>query len=589
MCPSQGLVPERKTGPSVGPDERRHGSRRVPLPQAEQAFFDASEAMLITDAAQRILAVNPALEALVGLDEATLRGRSPEAFVAPQQGASQCLADWQLLLQEEQGRLEMLLHDARGASRPALFSFRRVRDAAGAVSHHVVTLAALDRALSEPSRRASREAYFDALTGLPNLRLVTQLLQDAIAHAQGGGETLAVCCLDIDHFKRLNDQLGELAGDRLLASFARRVSHLLAGDEVLARIGGDEFVLLLHRQPDEAFLERLLTAIRQPLLLDDQSLRLTASIGVTLYPDDEQEGDVLLRHATQAMYRAKQRGRNTYHRFDPGHDRQLQVRQAQRERFARAIDNDELCLYYQPQVDMGSGRVTGLEALVRWQHPERGLLAPGEFLPVVEGTPLAASLGEWVIRRALSQLSAWQEAGIELPVSVNISPVHLLQADFVARLEQLLERYPEVLPGRLKLEVLESAAMHDIQAALEAIHRCKALGIATAIDDFGTGFSSLTYLRQLPVDLIKIDQSFVRDMLVDANDMAIVESVIYMAKRFGRPMLAEGVETLEHARALVALGCHQAQGYGIARPMPPEQLPTWLATWPGRGEWQRLG
>ncbi len=589
MCSSQGLVPERNASRPSAPDELPETRGRSAMPQVEQAFFDASEAMLITDAGQRILAVNPALEVLVGLDAASLLGRSPDCFVAPRQGASQCLADWQLLLQQEQGRLEMLLHDAQGRDRPTLFSFRRVRHPSGATSHHVVTLTALDRSLAGPGPRASREAYFDALTGLPNLKLLTQLLQDAMVHAQGAGETLAVCSLDIDHFKRINDQLGELAGDRLLASFARRVSHLLAGDEVLARVGGDEFVLLLHREPDEAFLERLLTAIRQPIRLDGQTLRLSASIGVTLYPDDEQEGDVLLRHATQAMYRAKQRGRNTYHRFDPGHDRQLQVRQAQRDRFARAIDNDELCLYYQPQVDMVSGRVVGLEALVRWQHPERGLLAPGEFLPVVEGTPLAAALGEWVIHRALRQLSDWQDAGITLPISVNISPVHLLQADFVVRLEALLATHPQVPPGSIKLEVLESAALHDMQAALEAIHRCKSLGIAIAIDDFGTGFSSLTYLRQLPVDLIKIDQSFVRDMLVDANDMAIVESVIYMAKRFGRPMLAEGVETLEHARALVALGCHQAQGYGIARPMPPEQLPAWLATWPERAEWQGLG
>lgn len=589
MCSSQGLVPEPRSSRVLAPGVVPGSGWRNETPHADRAFFDASEAMLITDAEQRILAVNPALEALVGLDAATLRGRSPDGFVAPRQGASQCLADWQLLLQQEQGRLEMLLHDAQGRDRPTLFSFRRVRDAAGMTSHHVVTLTALDRSQEGGARRASREAYFDALTGLPNLKLLTQLLQDAIVHAQGAGETLAVCCLDIDHFKRINDQLGELAGDRLLASFARRVSHLLAGDEVLARVGGDEFVLLLHREPDEAFLGRLLTAIRQPIRLDGQTLRLSASIGVTLYPDDEQEGDVLLRHATQAMYRAKQRGRNTYHRFDPGHDRQLQARQAQRDRFARAIANDELRLYYQPQVDMLSGQVVGLEALVRWQHPERGLMAPGEFLPVVEGTPLAAALGEWVIHRTLTQLSTWQAQGITLPVSVNISPVHLLQADFVTRLEKLLEQHPEVPARQLKLEVLESAAMHDIQAALEAIHRCKALGIAIAIDDFGTGFSSLTYLRQLPVDLIKIDQSFVRDMLVDGNDMAIVESVIYMAKRFGRPMLAEGVETLAHARALVALGCHQAQGYGIARPMPPEQLPTWLATWPGRDDWQRLG
>ncbi|WP_249322180.1 GGDEF domain-containing phosphodiesterase [Halomonas sp. PGE1] len=347
-------------------------------------------------------------------------------------------------------------------------------------------------------------------------------------------------------------------------------------------------MLLLHGVSGDAIYQQLLEAIEKPLVLQGHSVRLTASLGVTCFPDDSVEGDVLLRHATQAMYRAKQRGRNTFHRFDPNQDRELQVRQERRTRLAEGLELGELRLHYQPQVDLFDGSVVGVEALVRWQHPEDGLLAPGAFLSVVTGSHLEQELGEWVLEAALKQITEWQGIGIDLPVHVNISPPHLLSDTFVSSLEALLARYPNVSPSRLKLEILESTAIHDVQQALATMRRCQAMGIDFAIDDFGTGFSSLTHLRQLPVDLIKIDQSFVRDMLSDPDDLAIVESVIFMANRFKRPMLAEGVETLAHARALVKLGCSLAQGYGIARPMPAEALAAWLKDWAVRHEWRAL-
>ncbi|XQU08961.1 bifunctional diguanylate cyclase/phosphodiesterase [Halomonas sp. LY9] len=489
------------------------------------------------------------------------------------------------LRDRSKGQISYRSHD--GQFYPGMMSINRVRDERGRVDHHVIVLADLS-AIPSHARHLNREVYFDALTGLPNLQLLTQLIQESIQHAENRQLPLAVCALDIDHFQTINDRLGPQVGDALLSAFAQRISHLLFGDDVLARIGGDEFVLLLHHGVEETFFEKLLASIRQPLLIEGQTIYLTASLGITCFPNDHAQGDVLLRHANQAMYRAKQRGRDTYHFFDPNHDRRLQVRHEQRQRFMDAINHDELRLFYQPQVDMRSGQVVGVEALIRWQHPELGLLSPGEFLPIIDGTPLEVDLGEWVLEHALRQLTLWQSDGISLPVNVNISPSHLLVNTFSQRLADLLARYPTVSPSLLKLEVLESAAMHDVQAALKNMARCQALGVGFAIDDFGTGFSSLTHLRQLPVNLIKIDQSFVRDMLIDQNDMAIVESVIYMANRFQRPMLAEGVETLAHAKALMALGCELAQGYGIARPMPPEAMPVWLAHWPERQDWRGL-
>ena len=554
---------------------------------AAAAFHHAFEAIVITDARYRVIDLNPAFTELTGFSAEEIIGRPPEAFGVQSVIDERPMHRWEELELHERCKAEIRYRNKAGRERSAMLSASGVREDDGAISHHVIVLVDLPESVL-PVRPPVREVYFDGLTGLPNLHLLTQLIHESMQHVQHQGGSLAICSLDIDHFKHINDRLGQEAGDRLLSTFAHRVSHLLKGDDVLARTGGDEFVLLLHDAVNGVDFERLLEAIRRPIVIAGRRLRVSASLGVAVYPDDEVAGDVLLRHANQAMYRAKQRGRNTYHIFDPGLDRQLQLRQERRQRLAEGLAGEELRLFYQPQVDLFDGRVIGLEALVRWQHPEEGLLAPGAFLPVLEGSPLEIGLGEWVLEAALRQQQAWLAQGIELPVHVNISPAHLLSGAFPEQLGNLLARYPAVPSRLLKLEILESAAMHDIQVALEAMRRCQGLGIDFAIDDFGTGFSSLTHLRQLPVDLIKIDQSFVRDMLTDPDDMAIVESVIYMANRFKRPMLAEGVETLAHARALVAMGCSLAQGYGIARPMPADQLPTWLEEWRGRHEWTAL-
>ncbi|MYL24956.1 EAL domain-containing protein [Halomonas alkaliantarctica] len=554
----------------------------------EAVFRHANEAIIITDAENRVIQVNPAFSELTGFRLQDVAGKTPEAFsILPLDDSrtNRLMREELSLRDRSKSQVSYKGHD--GQFYPGMMSINRVRDIVGEVSHHVIVLADLS-AIPSHARHLSREVYFDALTGLPNLQLLTQLIQESMQHAEKGQNTLAVCSLDIDFFKKVNDRLGSQVGDELLATFSQRISHLLFGDDVLARVGGDEFVLLLHHGVDEAFFDRLLASIRKPLMIAGQSVHLTASLGVTLYPQDAVQGDVLLRHAHQAMYRAKQRGRDTFHLFDPEHDRLLQVRHEQRQRFIQALQNDELRLHYQPQVDMRSGEVVGVEALIRWQHPEQGLLPPADFLPVIDATSLEIDLGEWVLETAMRQLSLWAQNGIALPINVNISPSHLLVSDFSQRLAALLARHPDVPPGMLKLEVLESAAMHDIQAALETMAECQRLGVNFAIDDFGTGFSSLTHLRQLPVNLIKIDKSFVRDMLSDQDDMAIVESVIYMANRFKHPMLAEGVETLAHAKALLALGCELAQGYGIAKPMPAEALPKWLSHWPTREDWSAL-
>jgi EAL domain-containing protein (putative c-di-GMP-specific phosphodiesterase class I) len=313
---------------------------------------------------------------------------------------------------------------------------------------------------------------------------------------------------------------------------------------------------------------------------------VSASMGVTLYPQDGVEADVLLRHADQAMYLAKQAGKNRYHRFDVAQDAAVNTQRASLERIRRALDEHEFVLYYQPKVNMKTGTVIGAEALIRWQHPERGLLAPADFLPVIETDPISVELGEWVIDTALAQMTEWHAQGLVLGVSVNIGARQLQQGDFAARLSGLLAAHPAVEPRYLELEVLETSALEDMAQVSAVMYACSGMGVQFALDDFGTGYSSLTYLKRLPAEMLKIDQSFVCGMLDDPDDLAIVKGVIGLVTAFRRQVIAEGVETVAHGELLLSLGCELAQGYGIARPMPAQAFPGWVGTWRPDASWE---
>jgi EAL domain-containing protein (putative c-di-GMP-specific phosphodiesterase class I) len=328
--------------------------------------------------------------------------------------------------------------------------------------------------------------------------------------------------------------------------------------------------------------------VEEPILIDDASICISASIGVTLYPDDSSDPDILLRHADQAMYLAKEGGKHRYQFFDPERDRQVQSHRDQLLRLDQALDRREFTLHYQPKVDLISGEVIGAEALIRWQHPDRGLVAPAEFLQYMEGTELEVRVGEWVIDSVLRQITDWKSAGLAFTVSANVSAHHVLQPDFSERLRLIMQRHPQVASGDLELEIVETAALANMTQAIRALTQCRQLGVHIALDDFGTGYSSLTYFRSLPVDMLKVDQSFVRDMLEDPDALGIVESVVRLARAFNRPVIAEGVETLEHGAMLVQLGCRFAQGHGIARPMPAEQIGAWVKQWSRQAGWRNL-
>jgi diguanylate cyclase (GGDEF)-like protein len=424
-------------------------------------------------------------------------------------------------------------------------------------------------------------AHYDGLTRLPNRALLADRMRQSLAQTDRNRKLLAIGYLDLDGFKAVNDALGHEAGDSLLIEVANRLRDSVRGSDTVARLGGDEFVLLLAEldgiEDCERTLTRLLAIIAAPYFLAEQEAVISASIGVTLYPLDHSGSDELLRHADQAMYVAKQGGCNRYHLFDPERDRRTRAHREALARIALALKQGEFRLYYQPKVDMRQGIVIGAEALIRWQHPERGVVSPGEFLPLVEDEPdLAVAIGDWVLTEALRQMDQWVQQGLHLPVSVNIAARHLQHPEFVNRLTALLEALPDLEPGQLELEILETAALEDVAVASRVIRECRQMGIDFALDDFGTGYSSLTYFKRLPVNVLKIDQSFVRDMLDDTEDFAIVAGVIGLAEAFQRQTIAEGVETVEHGLLLLQLGCDRAQGYGIARPMPAEAIPAWV-------------
>jgi len=429
--------------------------------------------------------------------------------------------------------------------------------------------------------RQKRVAYRDPLTGLPNRLLLGDRLRQAIGQNQRSGGRIAVCSLALDGVEEVADRFGHEAGNRLLIEAARRLKANVRCGDTVARLGGGEFAVLLSglTSDDECHtaLDRLLGALSAPYALaDGLETDLAASVGVTIFPNDSVDPDALLRHADHAMYAAKQSSKNRYRLFDARVERRIEARHGTLQRLAEALESRQFHLYYQPQVDCRSGRCVGAEALIRWRHPTRGLLPPAEFLPLIEDSDLAVQVGDWVIGEALSQIGRWRRDGLDLAVSVNAFARQLLRPDFVGALKASLDRCPEAERGRLRIEIVETAALKDLDAVRQMIEDCRKLGVTFSLDDFGTGYSTLAHVRHLPVAEIKIDQSFVRQMLTRAEDLAIVEAVIRLGRAFGRSLVAEGVETPAHIPRLLALGCDVMQGYALARPMPAGDVPHWV-------------
>lgn len=570
--------------------ERKAAEEQLQL--AANVFTHALEGIMITTTDATIIDVNAAFTRITGYRREEVLGQSPRMLRSGRQTTEFYAAMWRELLEKGHWYGEIWNRRKNGDVYAQMQTISSVRDGRGAVSNYVAVFTDIT-ALKEHERQLEHIAHYDALTTLPNRVLLADRLQQAMSQAQRRAQSLAVAYLDLDGFKLVNDRHGHEVGDQLLITIAARMKQTLREGDTLARLGGDEFVAVLLDLADVAasvpMLTRLLDATSQPFQIGDLVLQVTASIGVTFYPQTEEvDADQLLRQADQAMYQAKLAGKSRYHVFDAEQDRSVRGHHESLEGIRAALEENQFVLHYQPKVNMRSGKVIGAEALIRWQHPQRGLLPPAVFLPVIEDHPLAVRLGEWVIDTALRQMEQWQSAGFDIPVSVNVGARQLQQPDFVKCLQEILARHPTIKPGNLELEVLETSALEDMVQVSGIIEKCRELGVSFALDDFGTGYSSLTYLKRLPVTLLKIDQSFVHDMLEDPDDLAILEGVIGLSAAFRRQAIAEGVETDEHGIMLLQLGCELAQGFGIARPMPAAELPAWTVSWRPDPAWLGL-
>ncbi len=451
----------------------------------------------------------------------------------------------------------------------------------------------LRKDVAEKKTQLERLAHYDPLTGLPNRALLADRMSQAMMQSQRRGQRLAMAFLDLDGFKDVNDTHGHAAGDQLLVTLAQRMKEALREGDTLARLGGDEFVAVLldldELDDTTLILNRLLTAAAQPVLYGETMLQVSASLGVSFYPQAQMmDADQLMRQADQAMYQAKQAGKNCFRIFDSEQDRSLRERHESMQSIRQAMAANEFVLQYQPKVNLRSGAVIGVEAFIRWIHPERGMLPPAQFLPMVEDHPLAVELGQWVIACAVAQIERWQQSGLNLPVSVNIGARHLHRADFVRCLREQLAKHPQVKPAGLALELLETSAFENLDHVCEVIAACREIGIQCALDDFGTGYASLTYLKKLPVAQLKIGQSFVRGMLDNPKDRAILKSIIELAAVFELQVIAKGVETVAHGVKLLQLGCELGQGYAIAHPMLAAELPDWIANWRPDPAWRNV-
>ncbi len=569
--------------------ERRSAADREHL--SASLFQHLHEGLLITDAEMRVLDVNPTYLKILGQKREELLGQVPPLLRATDDSSahSQHANMWSSLQSTGTWRGELSERRRNGDACILQITITAVRGADSLARYHVLVISDITDQRRQRDR-LERQAHYDELTRLPNRARLAQLLAEGMAATERDGCLLAVCYLDLDHFKPVNDQYGHAAGDRLLVELARRLrgalrSHPVWSDRA-ARLGGDEFALLLRAQSiEEARLavERVLRVSSMPYVVSDGQppVIVTASIGATIFPIDRSDPDTLLRHADHAMYGAKQTGRNGYLIFDPEHSRRAEERIVAIGRVQDALDQHELVLHYQPKVDMRRGVVLGMEALLRWNHPVEGLIAPGLFLPIIDSTGLSVKVGDWVLDQALSQLAYWQAMGLDLTVSVNMSARHLQDPDFAPRLAELISRHGRALGSKLELEVLETAALIDVAHTSSLLERCRKLGVRFALDDFGTGYSTLSYLKRLPVDVLKIDRTFVHNMLEDRQDLAIVEGVIGLARTFNCTAIAEGVETAAQARLLLDLGCDVGQGHGIAMPMPASEVADWVRNYRG--------
>lgn len=545
------------------------------LREAAAVFACTAEGVVITGLDGTIRDVNQAFCNITGYRKEEVIGQNPRILKSGRHEHSFYQAMWQALEQKGLWHGEIWNRRRDGAIYPELLNISVVLDQQGQATGYVGVFSDITR-LKESEERLEHLAHHDPLTDLPNRVLFDDRLRHGIRHAERNNNRLAVLFTDLDHFKHINDSLGHPAGDQLLQQFARRLSETLRSDDTVARISGDEFVILLETVESATTVapvaRKLIEALREPFVVDKSSVRVTASIGISLYPDDGRSPATLLRNADAAMYRAKEEGGSTYAFYTAEMTAAAFEHVFIDNALRGALDRDEFRLLYQPQVDLESGRLLGVEALLRWHHPQQGVISPARFIHIAEQTSLILDIGRWVLRSACEQGRRWLDQGFDFGrLGVNVAGRQVHDREFASGVERTLTETGLPL-SHLELEISENFVMRRADASVEKLQTLYAQGIGIAIDDFGTGYSSLAHLKRLPITRIKLDQSFVRGIPEEQDDMAICDAVIAISRALGLAVIAEGVETQEQADFLQSKGCHFAQGFLFGRPLPPEEV-----------------
>jgi len=550
------------------------------LRQAAAVFDATQEGVLVTDAQQHIVHCNPAFTRITGYTQAEILGKSPGMLKSGRHDKSFYDSLWNALENRGSWSGEVWNRRKNGEIYPQWQCIRVIHDEQGDISHYVAVFSDIS-VLKRSQRELDYLAHHDPLSNLPNRLLFTERVERALDHDHIEPQRGAVLLIDLDHFKHINESLGHNIGDLLLKDVGQRLSEQLGKRMTLARLGGDEFGLLYEHcanaEQAAVMAQRLQNCLNRAFRVMDNELFITASIGISLYPDDAQDVDQVLRNADSALSKAKNGGRESYAFYSQELTRHAHQRVELTSALRHALDNQELRVHYQPLICLKSRRMIGAEALIRWQHPLRGLVSPGEFIPIAEETGLIGALDTWVLQQSCRQMVAWHTAGLPLQfVAVNVSSRLFSRGELDQRVADVL-RDTGLNPACLELEVTESAVMEDADAALALMERLRALGVRLAIDDFGTGYSSLARLKRLPVHKLKLDQSFVSGLPHDQDDVAITRAVIALGHSLGLKVLAEGIEQPEQLALLDELGCDHGQGYHFGRPQPAEQLAELLA------------